>query len=173
MPLGTSSALDIGYQPGVATRGELSILVPADILAAIRANLSLTVVETAQTLGVERPTVYAWLAGRAEPQERNRERLLRVLQVARTWSRLSSRPVGLAVRRPNDSGTSVLDLLREDRCEEASRLLEGIAQNEPVAVRPPRTPSVRDLLAKHGLSGRIKPGTEEVDRLTGKRLGPE
>jgi hypothetical protein len=33
--------------------------------------------------------------------------------------------------------------------------------------------SVREVLEKHGLSDRIKPSSEEVDRLTSRRLGPE
>jgi hypothetical protein len=66
------------------------------ILAAVRAHLSLSMVEVAAALEVDRPTIYTWLAGRSQPQERHRERLQRLFEVARRWSRLSNSRSGLA-----------------------------------------------------------------------------
>jgi transcriptional regulator with XRE-family HTH domain len=168
-PLSTSTTCDIQFSPSSAAYEVSSANLPADMLAAIRAFLSLTVVETAQVLGVERPTVYAWLAGRAEPQARNRERLQQVFRVAKSWSRISDRPLGSAVRHEDDAGSSVLSLLREGRHEEATALLPTLVQRD----LPRRVPSLRVVLTRHGLLDRIKPSMDEIDRITGKRLGPE
>jgi transcriptional regulator with XRE-family HTH domain len=173
-PLSTSATFDFRITPNwVLAHEEPGARLPADMLATIRSFLSFTVVETSQVLGVERPTVYAWLAGRAEPQARNRERLHRVFQVAKSWSRLSDRPLGVAVRHADDAGSSVLSLLLESRFEEATRLLQALAQRERNAEPRVRVPSVRDVIARHGLTDRIKPSMDEVDRLTGKRFGPD
>jgi hypothetical protein len=83
------------------------------------------------------------------------------------------------VLRPEDFRASIrktANYLKTEGIEETQKggSDEGGSQgHRPEAVRPTRVQSVRDLLAKHGLSDRIKPSTEEVDRLTGKRLGPD
>ena len=171
--LGTSTICDLRFASNAIVSREVpSTNIPAEMLAAIRALLSLTVVETAQVLEVERPTVYAWLAGRAEPQARNRERLQQVFRVARDWSRLSNRPLGCAVRYLDDEGNSVLSLLAERRDDEATSLLASLARREARAESPRPVASVRDVLMKRGLGDRIRPSMEEVNRITGKRLGP-
>jgi transcriptional regulator with XRE-family HTH domain len=142
------------------------------MLAAARAHLSLSIVEVASALEVERPTVYAWLAGRSEPHERNRRRLQRLFDVALRWSRLSNAPLGNRVRHPDEHGMSLLDLLRTGRFEEAGARLDALARTvlpEPAA----KAPSVRQVLARHGLEHSIRPSRDEIDRLTGKRIGPE
>jgi DNA-binding transcriptional regulator YiaG len=145
---------------------------PAQMLAAVRANLSLSMVELAAALELERPTIYAWLGGRSEPQERNRRRLQRLFEVARRWSLLSSFPLGARARHPDQHGTSLLDLLRSGRFEEAETRLDALAQARPVE-EPKRPRSIQQVLARHGLEDRIRPNREEVDRLTGKRTAPE
>lgn len=144
---------------------------PAEMVSVVRAHLSLSMVEAAAALEVERPTIYAWLAGRSEPQDRNRRRLHRLFEVARHWSRLSSSPVGGRLRHPDEHGTSLLDLLRSGRFEEAEGRLDALAKTRPAEERR-RARSIQDVLAHHGLEERIRPSREEIDRLTGKRTAP-
>lgn len=84
----------------------------------IRHYLSLNMTELAAVLRVERPTVYAWLAGRARPQAANLERLGRVHQLARTWRTLTARPLGALVREPLHDGRSLVDKLSAERWDE-------------------------------------------------------
>jgi len=141
---------------------------PAEMLAAVRAHLSLSMVDVAAALEVERPTIYAWLAGRSEPQERNRKRLHRLFEVARRWSRISSAPVGARLRHPAGDGTSLLDLLRSGRFEEAEARLDALARTGPAQEQDRKVRSIQELLARHGLEKRIRPSRDEIDRLTGK-----
>ncbi len=87
---------------------------PAHAVAYLRAVLSLNMSETARVLGVERPTVYAWVSGRAKPQPANFGRLNRLCEVARRWRRRSPDPLGADLRRPDRDGRTLLDLLLED-----------------------------------------------------------
>lgn len=66
-----------------------------------------------------------------------------------------------------DGATFDLKLGRSE-CPEPKR---GAYQRGRLAGPERRVSSVRDALDKHDL--RIKPSMDEVDRLTGKRLGPE
>jgi transcriptional regulator with XRE-family HTH domain len=142
------------------------------MLAQVRAHLSLSMGEVASALEVERPTVYAWLAGRAEPHERNRRRLQRLFDVALRWNRLSNAPLGSRLRHPDEQGTSVLDLLRSGRFAEAAARLDTLARTA-LPERAAKAPSVGQVLARHGLQDRIRPSRDEIDRLTGKRIAPE
>jgi transcriptional regulator with XRE-family HTH domain len=146
---------------------------PAEMLSVVRAHLSLSMVEVAAALEVERPTIYAWLAGRSEPQERNRKRLHRLFEVARRWGRLSKSPLGARLRHPDEYGTSLLDLIRSGRFEEAEGRLDALARVRPVEEQARKAPSIQEILARHGLEERIRPSREEIDRLTGKRSAPE
>lgn len=145
---------------------------PGQMLAAIRAHLSLTITETASALQVERPTVYAWLRGQWEPHEQNRRRLHRLFDLAFYWSRGSKAPLGTRLRDADARGTSLLDLLRAERWDEARNWLTALWKVGPVPT-PGQPLSVREALARHGLSSRVPRGAEEIDRVTGKRLGPE
>jgi hypothetical protein len=145
---------------------------PAEMLGVVRAHLSLSMVEVAVALDVERPTIYAWLADRSEPQERNRRRLHRLFDVARRWNRLSNSPLGACLRYPDEHGTSLLDLLRSGRFEEAEGRLDALARTGPAEERR-KVRSIQDVLARHGLEERIRPSRDEIDRLTGKRRAPE
>lgn len=145
---------------------------PAEMLAVVRAHLAPSIVETAFVLGVERPTIYAWMSGRSEPHERNRRRLHELFGFAMKWSRLSPSPLGVRLRHPDERGVSIVDLLRSNRFEEAGERLGALARLEAVATEAPRAASVRSVLARHGLEERVRPNSDEVDRLSGKRIAP-
>jgi transcriptional regulator with XRE-family HTH domain len=168
----TTASVEV-RQPAVGEAAGALTHSPAEMLGAVRAHLSLSMVEAAAALEVERPTIYAWLAGRSEPQERNRKRLQRLFEVSRRWRRLSNSPLGARLRHPDEEGTSLLDLLRSGRFEEAEGRLDALAGiRAPSQVeRKPR--SIEEVLARHGLEERIRPSREEIDRLTGKHSDPE
>jgi DNA-binding transcriptional regulator YiaG len=167
----TTASVEV-RQPAV---GEAATLAhsPAEMLSAVRAHLSLSMVEAAAALEVERPTIYAWLAGRSEPQERNRKRLQRLFEVARRWSRLSNAPLAARLRHPDEHGTSLLDLLRSGRFEEAEGRLDTLAATRAAGQVERKPRSIQEILARYGLEQRIRPNREEIDRLTGKDSGPE
>jgi transcriptional regulator with XRE-family HTH domain len=143
------------------------------MLAAVRAHLSLSMVEVASALEVERPRIYAWLAGRSQPQERHRERLQRLLEVARRWSRLSNSPLGARLRDRGEDGISLLDLFRSGRFDEAKARLDALAEVRAARGVERSVRSIQEILARHGLEERIRPSREEIDRQTGKDSDPE
>lgn len=115
---GPGSAYEV-LTPG--TGGQLTssadpvpLAVP-ELVASIRASLSLNISQSAEVLGVQRPTLYAWMREEAEPQTANLSRLQLVAGLARRWNELSGRqPLGRRLRLPALGDQTVLDLLAED-----------------------------------------------------------
>jgi len=145
----------------------------AEMLAVARANLSLSIVELAAVLEVERPTVYAWLGGRWEPKEHNRQRLRRLFDVARQWSRVASSPLGSRLRHQDEHGESVLSLLEAGHFDEAVVKLDQMAIATAPATPDKRTRRLREVLVRNGLESRITSSRDEIDLRTGKRFSPE
>lgn len=151
-----------------------SILSPAEMVSVARAALSFNIKELAQILGVQRPTVYAWIGGEAEPQPENLRRLNALVDCARRWSALTNLPLGEDVRRPHfENGKSLIDLLTVGSPgslsvkEELQFLAKEVTQKNAGRKRT----SVRGVLAARGLerSG----SSETLDLMTGKRMGDE
>lgn len=138
---------------------------PAEQLARIRANLSLNISELAQVLGVQRPTIYAWMGEDDVVLRReNRERLDRLEQVALFWESKTHLPVGGRIRDEDAEGNSVVALLAKDEHEHARQVLDSL---RPKVEQPPqrRVPSLRESLEKQGLQSRIlRNGASEIDR---------
>jgi len=144
----------------------------ASVVASIRSSLSLQMKELAQVLGVERPTVYAWMRDEAQPQPQNRARLVELLKFASIWNHFSKQPIGPHVRRElGPDGKSLVDLLAEididfrlvqSRMKQLSKL--GVTNG-------PKKPGIRAVAALHGmdLSG-VRKSEAEFDVLTGKRF---
>jgi transcriptional regulator with XRE-family HTH domain len=66
----------------------------ADLLVRIRAHLSLNTSELARTLGVERPTIYAWMRNAQIPRAEHRARLMTIGRLARFWTERRNEPAG-------------------------------------------------------------------------------
>lgn len=145
----------------------------SEMLAVARANLSLSIVELAEVLGVERPTVYAWMANRWEPKEHNRQRLRRLFDVARHWSRVATSPLGPRLRHRDEQGVSVLSLLQTGHFDDAAAKLDQIATFAAPSTQTRRTRRLREVLVRNGLESRIKSNRDEIDLLTGKRISSE
>jgi transcriptional regulator with XRE-family HTH domain len=115
------------------------------LVASIRAALSLNVSQTAQVLGVQRPTLYAWMREEAEPQTANARRLGRVAGLALRWNELSGhQPLGRRLRLPVLGDRTVLDLLSEEEIREVPliealrRLSEEVDERAPIGGRSAR-----------------------------------
>lgn len=175
---GTGSTLVLRRNSRGSEAANVDLLVPERVIAEIRATLGLNISETARALGVERPTVYAWLAGQVTPQRANMVRLGRVADVAASWRRRSSRPLGDFVRMPGADGVSIAELLShenlpdrdlQDRLDAASSRL---ASGEPTRRRS--TSSVHEAAARHGLkTGPTRGAGTEIDWLTRPSFGDE
>lgn len=151
-------------------------LPPSQVLARVRSALSLTITELASILRVERPTIYAWLAQRAEPRPQNRRRLGRLLSIADVWANLSSEPLGDAVRWQDASGSTLVDILRRDDFDGAvARLtaLASAASERQMTARESRLERLRVFAATHKLPQESSEGQEALDIETGKRISPE
>lgn len=109
----------------------LSATTPvASMVAEIRSALSLRMTELADTMRVERPTVYAWIRD-STPLERNLERLGALHRLAQHWTTQSDAPVGSAIRQPlPGTTTSVVSMLTRETIdfEEVESALERIRQ---------------------------------------------
>ena len=147
------------------------------LVAGIRASLGLNVTETARVLGVERPTVYAWLANRSRPQRANWTRLIRLHDLALAWQYRSPLPIGDAMRLVDIDGKSIVDLLAQDPLpvgliQERMRTAAEAASNlEGGGVR---RPSVRESARRHGLStSATEDSGRRLDWLTKRPFGSE
>lgn len=139
---------------------------PSEIVARVRGVLSLNVSELARVLGVERPTVYAWMSQEAWPQPENWARLLDLSAIAGLWEVWAVEPLGARVRTPTEHGPSVAALLEMDPLPvvELARALQVWAQG----------PTLGKGLRSRGLNAfETGPGLAEIDRVTGRPLAPE
>lgn len=146
-------------------------------VARIRASLGLNVSETARVLGVQRPTVYAWLAGQSRPQRSHWLRLIEIEDVAAAWSRLSALPLGEEVRLPTIDGRSLVDLLTDDPLpvDAIQAHLAAVAPTtRGTAPATTRVPSVRDSARRVGLEVAAGAGQRrQMDWLTKRPFASE
>lgn len=120
-------------------------------LAAIQQYLALNVTQLSQALGVTRPTVYAWLKAKADPQPIHLARIQRIYSVARRWRAMSSFPMGqLLTTVVPSSGKSLMDVLIEDTLSETETNLV-LAQLKLVGESVPRRKSIADVARSHSL----------------------
>ena len=151
---------------------KMAVQDDAHLIARIRSSLSLQMKELAEAVGVQRPTVYAWLKGQSMPQKVNRERLHCLYRVAQHWDRVCHRPLGRHLREAGPEGTSVLDMLcsRTIGQVEITRRLEAVARRLEAGQRTAQA-SVRAMATKHGIPlEKVRDRQDEFDVLTGKRF---
>lgn len=148
---------------------------PATMIAKIRAGLGLNVSETARALGVERPTVYAWISDRTRPQRDHLIRLQRLVGIAARWADISGHSVGSLVRVPDSHGIALVDLLAneplpEESIESRLQELAGVASAHATT----SSRNVRDTAQRLGVRVSTSTSTQrEIDWLTRRSLGPE
>lgn len=150
----------------------------ADMVAAIRAALSLRVTELAAILHVERPTVYAWIRGDSTPLDHNYQRLAALFNLAHWWERVSDRALGSAVRQAFPDEEPIVTLLTRDELpvdRVRDRLRDVIsAQRQQRPTFDKERPGLGAVARRRGFD--LPSREEQQDRLsveTGKRLGPD
>jgi len=183
--VGTGSSYEITL-PVVDVRSEEPVVhplttevtqSPGELLAGIRSSLALQVKDLAAILHVQRPTIYAWVDGRAIPHKANRERLRAVYRLAKQWDRLSPEPLGQALHHMGADGTSLFDLLASSSIQEervGQRMLSVVQtmKNRAAADAAPKVPTMRELALARGLH-QPPSGGENLDVITGKRISQE
>jgi len=170
-PAGTGGRAIPAQQIGTTTQAStpasfFDVRTTAHLVGWVRSAFGLNVTELARVLGVERPTVYAWLRDEAVPQQANWHRLMAIATLADRWSLLSSAPVGVRLRSPNSDGRTLVDVLAEDPIPSGLVLdiLDSVAAS-PIPVNRPR---------RRGLTLIESPNSDnEMDRLTGRPMAPE
>jgi len=80
-------------------------------LDLIRLQFGIGTKHLAEALGVERPTVYAWQDDKSKPQDKRRDRIEALVELAKYWKSLSERTLGKRAFEPVDNGQSVMDML--------------------------------------------------------------
>lgn len=143
------------------------LLDPPEAVATIRAALSLQIKELATVLGVERPTVYAWLRGTAQPQPQNLSRIAELLELAKLWNRICTRPIGAAVRTTfGSNNNSLVALLAEATMDRAK--IESLMQ-ELAKHRPSKPKGIHEIAKDRGIdTSSIRESQAEFDVLTGR-----
>jgi len=176
LALQTASVLAVRERapaPGLTRPGSSA----SERVARIRAALGLNVSETSRVLGVQRPTVYAWLAGQSRPQRSHWQRLIAIEDVAAAWLRLSALPLGEEVRLPTIGGRSLVDLLADDPLPLGTiqAHLAAIAPaNRATAPATTRVPSVRDSARRVGLEAAADAGQRrQMDWITKRPFASE
>jgi transcriptional regulator with XRE-family HTH domain len=136
---------------------EPSILLDTrERVAAIRRYFSLNITDLAKVLRIERPTVYAWLQGKAEPHPGNLKRLEKVYRLARDWRTMSVVPAGKYIREPFENDRSMLDYLSAEELDESAiqhafRLIKSCLAQDAVKSTVRRR-SVGEVAKLHGFA---------------------
>jgi transcriptional regulator with XRE-family HTH domain len=151
--------------------GENPLRTPADKLAFIRSTLGFNISQLASAVGVERPTIYAWLDSRSEPHPGNAARLDAICGLAAKWVRLSNMPLTSTLREKGARAEDVLILVEKSPFDESA----VVAKFEELAGVPrARRLGVRAAALRRGvnLEG-VKQRDDELEALTGRRGSPE
>jgi excisionase family DNA binding protein len=146
------------------------------MISRVRSELGLTITELATILGVERPTIYAWLSETVVPYPRNRRRLQELYRIALAWSDMSRSPVGDSVRWEDETGKSIVALLRRGETSEVLarlKILSSARRTRPASDREARREALRRFTEKHDIGRALDEEQESLDTATGKRMSPE
>ncbi len=145
-------------------------------ISFIRSMLSLNVKEMATALQVERPSVYAWMAGAAQPKARNHRRIEAIWTLAREWGRLTSLPLGSLRTAADKDGMSIMELLMaaEIDTERVLRLMRAAASRAMADHAKPQGLGLRERARQKGVTLATPPDAQrQIDLRTGKRISPE
>lgn len=103
-----------------------------EVLGMIRVRLGIGIKHLAAALGVERPTVYAWMKGEQQPQSKRWERIQALAELAEYWESLCSQPLSRRIFNPIASGKSAMQLLSAEQLDltEIKESLQHLASDE-------------------------------------------
>jgi transcriptional regulator with XRE-family HTH domain len=119
----------------------------ADLLVRIRAHLSLNTSELARTLGVERPTIYAWMRNAQIPRAEHRARLMTIGRLARFWTERHNEPAGKWRYAIVEENLTLVDVLSAPLLDEKSarRVLAALAERARATELPPMVRSAQAI----------------------------
>jgi transcriptional regulator with XRE-family HTH domain len=147
------------------------------LIAQVRSSLSLQIKQLAEVLGVERPSVYAWIKEESQPRAHKRARLKELYQLARRWDELSNEPLGKALTEVTPDGYSALDFLLQSEIPHALMIerFKAIARaraHNQAAI--PKRKSLSQIAQEIGIDvTRVKDRDDQIDLVTGKRVALE
>ena len=132
-PSPSGSRLVISPCEGIGNDKGATARTPADMVAAVKAAFGLSVSQFARIMGVQRPTVYAWLDEEGGPEAlraANRDRLLQLTALAEEWNRRSSASARGVLERHVIDGKTLLEWLAQEpvNIDAARRAIASAAQ---------------------------------------------
>jgi transcriptional regulator with XRE-family HTH domain len=130
----------------------------AEQLAFIKHYLSLSVSDLARAVGVQRPTIYAWMQS-GSPRRESVERLAMLERLAAHWKTLADRPLGMLSSLALGQGGETFVMLLENATETELR----VALDQLAARLRERAPSLQTTLAAYGL-----PDASDAERAEGR-----
>lgn len=144
----------------------------ADLLARVRAHLSLNTTELARTLLTERASIYNWMKGNNTPRPENRRRLIMLASIARSWTQLCHEPLQDLRHALVEGNSTLIDLLsapdlEEARIKRALTQLAGRRNAEGQTVKAEK--SIREIAEERGWE-RVDP-TIRKQSIRGLSLG--
>jgi transcriptional regulator with XRE-family HTH domain len=146
--------------PFEAPPADVSVRSAAEQLEFIRHCLSLSVSDLARIVGVQRPTIYAWLQNGAPRRGESLERLAMLERTAAHWKAIADRPIGalarLAIGMKGETFVSLLESASEEDLHVALEQLGARLRK--------RAPSIKDVLHTYGLPDASEPELAEGRR---------
>lgn len=148
------------------------------MLAKVKSVFALNVSDLAKVLGVERPTVYAWMDERATPHRSNYERLDQAFDLAQQSEKWLVNLPRNQIKRFRIQNVSIAEFLSQEQLS-GELLLAGLEDmatsttgQEVIAQK--RRASLRDLARQHEIQLPSQEATQDTfDSVTGKRTDPE
>lgn len=147
------------------------------LIAQVRSSLSLQIKQLAEVLGVERPTVYAWIKEESQPRPQKRARLRELYQLARRWDELSNEPLGKALNEVTPDGYSALDFLLQSEIPHAlvverfKAIARARVHNQAATAKGK---SLSQIAQEIGIDvTRVNDRDDQIDLVTGKRVALE
>jgi len=125
----------------------------ADLIARVRAHLSLNTTELARTLLTERASIYNWMKGNNTPRPENRQRLTMLANFARTWTRLCHEPLQDLKHAIIEGDSTLIDLLsaRDLNENQIKRALTQLAERRNAEIKAAkREKSIHEIAGERG-----------------------
>ncbi|MBM4090962.1 MAG: hypothetical protein FJ276_16295 [Planctomycetes bacterium] len=161
-------------KPARSERADATVAV-SRLVAHVRSSLSLQIKQLAEVVGVERPTVYAWIKEQSQPRPQKLVRLKGLYQLAKCWDEFASEPLGKAITEVARDGYSILDLLLQSEIPHAivtdrfRAIARARGQAQTADIRGRRT--LAQIAREQGIDmKRVKQQNDQLDILTGKRI---
>ncbi|MGL4612164.1 MAG: hypothetical protein ACRCYY_21210 [Trueperaceae bacterium] len=143
----------------------------ASMMAKIQSVFSLNISEVASVVGVQRPTIYAWINSDSIPHDSNYKRLQELFFIAETVQTKFGTKLSKLQKGRNFGGLSVIDLLgrekinQEEVIKHISTLIGASGQQES------RVRSFREMAKAANKSISANQNSQKtIDHLTGKRV---